>query len=97
MAISARMQALLKKVAATEAQHLAELRNLGKAQSAARHKATEKLRDNMKRARAAQAKNKKKLKSPSPAHQKRSAGLLGSVTHEVLPIPSYRRISVSTR
>ena len=35
----------LNKIADTEAQHLAELQDLGQAQSAARHKATEKVRD----------------------------------------------------
>ena len=60
MAMSTRMQALLKKIAAAEAQHLADLRDLGKAQSAARHKATGKLRDNMRRARAAHAQNREK-------------------------------------
>jgi hypothetical protein len=60
MAISARMQAVLKKVAATEIQHLADLRDLPKTQAAARRNVTAKLRANMQRAWAAQATKRKK-------------------------------------
>jgi hypothetical protein len=57
MAISARMQALILRIEAADAAHLAELRERGKAQSDARAKAQEKTllknRRNLLLARAA--------------------------------------------
>jgi hypothetical protein len=62
MALSARMQALIDKIDAADVQHFVKLRELARTQSMAREKNLEKRRENLRRARAVQAANRKKLK-----------------------------------
>ncbi len=60
MAISARMQALIKKVDDADAAHFAALHERGKQQADARAKQFEKQRANLRMARAVQGRARKK-------------------------------------